>query len=879
MKTEVVNTINSSISTKNISSFIIIDKSGELLYYSENASDFFAFTKQVPLSKNNSFYSYFSSDFNTILDRFISSEEKEIIIRIEESYNQKDKKGLIHITRNNDCNSFYVKLVDLDQIPYDNRYNEFFNKMINGLLFFKLVLDSNNQAYNFEIIKTNKALEEFVQLDPTLWENKLLSDILQGADPEKIKSYAQSINAGERSFDEIYMRSLDRYIELAVFNIHSNFYGAIIHDITQLKKANIALKESESRYKLLAENTSDVIWVMDRNFKNTYISPSTVKFRGYTVEEHLEQAHEEILTPSSLQFVKEKLLKSIVEFNETKSAQPITIEVQYKHKNGNTIWAEANVSFIFDQQGNIFGFHGVSRNIQDRKIIEAKLQKSEKKFKSLINALPDLMMVISKRGDYKELYISDESQISVPKNVLLGNNMKNILPKNISFQALEIINKTITTKRNHKFEYPVNIDNKKRWFQASIAPFDIKDEEQVLWIAREITEKKLAEQELIAAKKKAEESDKLKSNFLANMSHEIRTPMNGILGFTNLLSEENIPPEERMEYVKLINNSTEMLLKLIDDIMDISKIEAGQLNIEKSTYRVNSLMNDLHALFSEIKSKQKKHGIQFILTKPENSEENTIYTDSMRFTQIMSNLINNAFKFTESGSIEIGYTNETPGKYIFFVKDTGIGIPLEKQEIIFERFRQIDGSSTRTYGGTGLGLTITKGLVELLGGSINVKSNSEFGSTFIFDLPRSSESHSSSSLKQDKLQISTENWNSKTILIAEDNEISFKLLENLLAKSNINILHAETGNEVIDILADNGSVDIILMDVNMPELDGLDAAKMIRDNKSNIPIIAQTAFAMQSDIEKCYNNGCNDIITKPINSKELFFKLGKYLNR
>ncbi len=462
--------------------------------------------------------------------------------------------------------------------------------------------------------------------------------------------------------------------------------------------------------------------------------------------------------------------------------------------------------------------------------------------------------------------------MSLPTQELLKTDIFERLGEQTGKKAHKAINNVIKSGETTKFDYPVMIKGKQYWFQANIAQYHTGIQTHAIWVARDISFMKQAEEELLKAKLKAEQSDKLKSNFLANMSHEIRTPMNGIIGFTDLLKDDALTNQDKNEYIKLINNSAELLLKLIDDIIDISKIEAGEINIDKKEHNLNLLLKDMYVLFDEIRLKKEKN-IELRLSLPEESVQTTIYTDSMRLTQVFTNLLTNALRFTDSGYIEFGY-NINDNCYNFFVKDTGIGIPRDKLKIIFERFRQVDETPTRSFGGTGLGLAISKGIINILGGKISVESELDKGSIFKFTIPFSSENyHTQYDQKEAKTEKAISN---KTILVVEDNPISFRLTEIILKRLRMNIINAKTGKEAISKL-DQNKIDLILMDINMPEMDGYTATRNIRKSNKKIPIIAQTAYAMREEKNKCINAGCNTVITKPINKSILIQLIHKYL--
>ena len=386
--------------------------------------------------------------------------------------------------------------------------------------------------------------------------------------------------------------------------------------------------------------------------------------------------------------------------------------------------------------------------------------------------------------------------------------------------------------------------------------------------------------EYIEAKERAEESDRLKSAFLANMSHEIRTPMNAIVGFTDLLTDPDLTPEQKDELINHINKNSNTLVYLIDDIIDIAKIEAGQLKINKSECNINQIFSDVFNSFIETNNMNENSPVQLKLKKGLLSDNFTINTDPVRFQQILINLIGNALKYTEKGYVECGYEVKTENhkSYLeFYIKDTGIGISEKKHKFIFERFSKVEDSKTKLYRGTGLGLTITKNLVQLLGGKIWLQSTENKGSTFFFTIPVE---EFKGQTKSEKVEIdeSIKNWKNNTILIAEDEDSNYRVLQMALRRTNINILRAENGQQAVDICKANKKINLVLMDLKMPEVNGIEATIEIKKIRPDLPIIAQTAYAMAEDKKTSFAAGCIDYLAKPIKSKVLISTLNKYLN-
>ena len=399
----------------------------------------------------------------------------------------------------------------------------------------------------------------------------------------------------------------------------------------------------------------------------------------------------------------------------------------------------------------------------------------------------------------------------------------------------------------------------------------------VVGIIEDVTRRKIAENKLLVALEKAKESDRLKTAFLANMSHEIRTPMNGILGFINLLNNQDLSEDKRTEYTRLIAKSSNRLLNTINDLIDISRIESKQVNISKSRFMVNDLLKEISSFFMP---EAEEKNIKISINPLEDNENPEIYSDREKLYTIISNLVDNAIKFSNDGVVTLGYAiNEEEVE--FFVEDSGRGIPRHRQEAIFNRFEQADVNDNRGYEGSGLGLSIAKAYTEYLEGSIWVESEPGKGSKFIFNIRcNTNEVHSNDiteKLIHDGEMKINEARPEITILVAEDDLISYKYIQTILEINNIRCLHAENGQEAIDLCRSNGKIDIILMDIKMPVKDGFLATKEIREFNQDVLIIAQTAYAMKGDKEKALEAGCNDYLAKPIMEEDLMKKINTLL--
>lgn len=436
---------------------------------------------------------------------------------------------------------------------------------------------------------------------------------------------------------------------------------------------------------------------------------------------------------------------------------------------------------------------------------------------------------------------------------------------------------SIDVFRDHKLfdkEYRIRriSDQETRWVHGQgYLTFDDKNNPvEMFGIIQDITQRKIAEVEIMKAKEKAEESDRLKTAFLQNMSHEIRTPMNAIVGFSELLLG-NFNNKEKLErFTKIIIQRCLDLLDIINDLLDISKIESGQATIHAESCDLNSLFDELEALFNVHRKKIGKEHIRFHIAATCDPFRLKIVTDKVKLKQIFINLITNAFKFTEAGSVEAGCLIDENNRLQYYVKDTGIGIPESKLEIIFDRFTQIENSDLKYHSGTGLGLSIVKGLVNLLGGEIRVKSNPGRGTTFFFYLGEISPDKNDESTPEIRTAEPKTNENA-SILIVEDDEFNAEYLKEILMNSGHTVHHTVYGKEAIQI-CEQRKVDLVLMDVRLPDISGYEAALAIKKFNPQIRIIAQTAYAASTEKNKALKSGCDDYCSKPL-KRELILSM------
>jgi PAS domain S-box-containing protein len=509
-----------------------------------------------------------------------------------------------------------------------------------------------------------------------------------------------------------------------------------------------------------------------------------------------------------------------------------------------------------------------------RKIAEEALKESEIRFRVLTESAPVGIFTTDSKGgtNYVNPRWCEISQLNFEESLGFGW-LKATHPddrESLASGWQQISNAAEPSKMEYRFLHP---DGTEAWVIGQAVPQKDGAGNLLGYIGTitDITERKKMEADLIASKEKAEESDRLKTAFLHNISHEIRTPLNSIVGFSRLITEPDIAPEELESYAEIINKSSDNLIAIIADIIDIATIEAGQDKLNSKEINVNSLCARVLKKFTEIAQKQ---NISLICNASLPDNDANIVCDDAKLFQVFNNLIGNALKFTKQGTVSFGY--QPDGDFLkFYVQDTGIGIAPEMHHEIFKRFRQVESTATRKFGGSGLGLAISKANIELHGGRIWVESEIGKGATFYFTIPCNHstlrKAENISPKKTDSLQ-----HKALKILITEDEEAVDTYLSVVFRNIGREILHAENGLEAVEICRNNTDIDLILMDIKMPELDGYEATREIRKFNKDVIIIAQTAYALEGDREKTIEAGCNDYISKPIRIDKMMEILGKY---
>lgn len=663
-------------------------------------------------------------------------------------------------------------------------------------------------------------------------------------------------------------------ILLTLFNVFKN---------RRLRKvAETDSREIEIKYKNLVENCGAGLLTTDLNGNITFINKRITSFTGFEPDEIIGKNYSSLVDTEWTNVINEKFKK---QFLIRKSE--CCLEFPLRVKSGSIIWVE-QTSVILSEEGEPTGFQCLVKDITDKKNVEEELKKIEQqreeyqfRLQSILDNTPLIVFIKDLEGKYLLANKSYRDAFQLTKEQIIGKTDFDLVSEENARRYREIDEYVIREQKNTEVEETIQLGGEMT--NLLIVKFPLFDKDNNIYgiggIASDITERYLYGMHLIESKSKAEMAEQLQEEFLANMSHEIRTPMNGIIGMTNILLNTSMTDEQK-DFLKVIKKSSDNLLVLINDILDLSKIKAGKLRIEKIDFRLReTLEHSINTFRCLIKEKGLTLRISVDLDVPD-----SLTGDPHRLNQILNNLISNAIKFTVKGEINLEIKaiqqENKEVDLLFCVADTGIGIAKEKLKTIFETFSQAETETSRKFGGSGLGLSITKKLIELQKGSIDVSSTPGEGTTFTFHIKYAIANNTVAkqygNVKQDTLK--QDGLSGKRILIVEDNEANQKVIYHMLHNAGIEPDLADNGKVAIQLLEDGFEYDLIIMDLQMPEMDGFETTVYIRQKLNlNIPIIAMTASALRNEKIKCLEIGMNEYMNKPFVPSDLFRELRRFL--
>lgn len=659
-------------------------------------------------------------------------------------------------------------------------------------------------------------------------------------------------------------------------------------DITERKRVEEKILENEKRFNLAISGTGAGLWDWDMVKDTVYYSPYWKKMLGYEdneVENNF-MGWKNLWHPGDAGKI-EKAVSDHLAGNTKK----YEIEHRLKHKDGSWRWIMTRGDIIKDKNGKSLRWVGTNIDLTENKKLSLEVERQSSLITSLLDSIPDIIFFKDKYGVYLGCNPPFAEFVGRPREEIVGHTDYDLFSKEIADFFRKHDKKMLEQMQpRHNEEWITYPDGRTILIDTLKTPYYGPGGKLIgiLGISRDITDRKKAEEAIIRAREQAQAASKAKSEFLANMSHEIRTPLNGVIGFTELLKNTRLTKLQQ-QYLENANTSAHMLLGIISDILDLSKIESGKFELDP----VKTDIIELTAQAIDIvKYKASKKGLEMLLNIQPGMPRFAV-VDPIRLKQVLVNLLGNAVKFTEKGEVELRLEfsgiSQNRGSFHFSVRDTGIGIEKSKQEKLFDAFFQADTSSTRRFGGTGLGLQISKLLIDKMKGNIGVESEYGKGSTFFFDI----ETNFEAGEKADKMSVAAiertmvtdlNNITNPVFLVVEDVFLNMELMKAVLQEilPNAVIHEASNGQQALDLVASEPKIDLVFMDVQMPVMDGLEATRRIRmlekELDKSIPIIALTAGVVKGEKEKCLEAGMDDFLAKPLNQKLLRKKIQIYLD-
>src|SRR6056297_105587 len=703
-------------------------------------------------------------------------------------------------------------------------------------------------------------------------------DGVNGADRPKIENaFREAIDAGS-FFDEEYrvdwLDGSQRWLHTLGRYVHDlDAFLGVVADVTERKDAEIKIRESELYFRNMADAAPAMLWITDRDHMCTYLSRSWYEFTGQIESDAMGLGWTDATHPEEKERVSQEFLSA------ARGHKNFIGEYRLRTANGEHRYVVDLGRPRFDQAGKFAGYIGCVIDIHERRLAENTMRASESRLRLVAEATGFGTYDYDAAKDFllwsPELYqILGYSEDVVPR---LASVRRLVHPDDLPrFEFIMADARRLNGPDRYHDEYRIiRDDGETRWIVYTGQVIREGDNgrrrlQRVVGMMQDITERKHFEQSLQKAKESAETANRSRGEFLANMSHEIRTPMAAILGHADILKDHLTDPDN-VQVVETIRRNGNFLLNIINDILDLSKIDAGKLKIERCPVRPDAIVGEIRSLM-DVRASEKKLPLNVSFRSP---VPETVQTDPVRLRQVLLNLVGNAIKFTDEGEVclQIDF-DESENRLIFDIIDTGMGIPRDKLDTLFEPFAQVDSSSTRSFGGTGLGLTICRRLAEALGGAITVESELGKGSRFTLTMPAEKPGQlirpnlavaPPADTPQQDVRLSA------SVLVVDDRRDIRYLAQHFIEKAGGTVHTATNGQEAIDFMESDRSpeIDVIVMDMQMPVMDGYEAATRLRRRGCKLPIIALTANAMKSDRDECLAAGCTDYTTKPLDRRKL----------
>jgi PAS domain S-box-containing protein len=775
----------------------------------------------------------------------------------------------------------------------EEKFRLLVSQMNQALAVHEIILDDKGIPCDYRFLYVNNSFEKLTGLKASEITGKTLFEVIPDSEMKWVEMYGKVAITGKPLQFESHSVALKRYYEITAYRNKPGQFVTIFSDITERKLFLTQLKEKQEEietqneeYKKLNEELTLAKEKAEQNEEKFYnlskkqealldavpeilMEVDTNKIYTYANDGGRHFFGDDVIGKEALYYFEGEqetydIVSPIFEGRE----EVIYVESYQRRKDGERRLLAWWSKVLKDKEGNVTGCISTARDITDSRKSEELIKTSAEKWQTTFNAMTDIISVISKENEFLEINKAGCDAMGLQHHEIIGKKCFELVHKmNHPHPDCPCI-PCLSSKKMESGE----IFENGRYYQVTAWPiFNERGEVYAFSHAiKDITDQKKKEEEIRIAREKAEESDRLKTAFLANMSHEIRTPMNGIIGFAELLKNKEINEETRFKYSNIIVQSSNRLLTIINDILDISKIETGQMVINYAPCNIIELINKLAGFY---KPQGDARGIECRCSVPE--KPIIVNIDELRLYQILNNLLSNAFKFTSTGYIELGldYKNN---KLFFVVRDSGSGIEKKSLTRIFDRFWQAEKDFMKAgSGGSGLGLAIVKSLTELMGGRVWAESESGMGSAFFVEIPAEELLEKRVQSAQVKFEAGYIPADFTHILIADDEFLNYYYLEALFSKMNVVLYYAKNGQEAIDIFNSKPLTDLVIMDIRMPVMDGVTALKKIKEINSKIPVVAYTAYAMKGDREKYIAAGFDEFITKPLDKEQLWIALKK----